>query len=181
MKEKATPVRYKINPFVENMTINTKNKQVRIAKISDSILVDTTTGVSSTTHLVSVKKVDKSKFVKVFAENIALTFGLTAAGIKSFGVLMDVVSKTESINKDQVLLDQYSLKDFNEKNDMQNFSIPTFQRGLKELENAQIIAKTIRKGWYFINPNFVFNGDRIVFSTIIEAEEEERKSKKIGS
>lgn len=35
-------------------------------------------------------------------------------------------------------------------------------------ENAKIIAKHLRAGDYYINPNFVFNGDRIAFSTVIE-------------
>ena len=47
-------------------------------------------------------------------------------------------------------------------------SLSTFKRGLNELEEAQIIAKHMRPGWYFINPNFAFNGDRIAFTTIIE-------------
>ena len=38
----------------------------------------------------------------------------------------------------------------------------------KELEDAKIIAKHRKRGDYFINPNFVFNGDRIAFSTVIE-------------
>jgi hypothetical protein len=45
-------------------------------------------------------------------------------------------------------------------------------QGLAELEPAQIIAKHMRQGWYFINPNFVFNGDRVAFTAVIE-----RKSK----
>jgi DNA-binding GntR family transcriptional regulator len=44
----------------------------------------------------------------------------------------------------------------------------TFRRGISELENAQIIAKTLRQGVFFINPNFVFNGDRVAFTTVIE-------------
>ncbi|WP_259272006.1 hypothetical protein [Klebsiella pneumoniae] len=36
------------------------------------------------------------------------------------------------------------------------------------MEKAKIIAKTMRQGRYFINPNFVFNGDRIAFTTVIE-------------
>ena len=44
-------------------------------------------------------------------------------------------------------------------------SLATFKRGLNELEKAKIIAKTIRQGRYYINPNFVFNGDRIAFTT----------------
>jgi len=42
---------------------------------------------------------------------------------------------------------------------------------LVDLENAQIIAKSIRPGSYFINPNFAFNGDRIAFTTLIETDE----------
>jgi hypothetical protein len=41
---------------------------------------------------------------------------------------------------------------------------------LAELVKAQIIAKTMRQGRYFINPNFLFNGDRIAFTTVIERE-----------
>ena len=44
----------------------------------------------------------------------------------------------------------------------------TFKRGINELEKASIIAKTLRKGRYYINPNFVFNGDRIDFTNLIE-------------
>ena len=47
-------------------------------------------------------------------------------------------------------------------------STATFLRGLAELVKAQIIAKTMRQGWYFINPNFIFNGDRVAFTTVIE-------------
>lgn len=54
-------------------------------------------------------------------------------------------------------------------------SLPTFKRGLNELEKAQIIAKTMRQGRYFINPNFVFNGDRVAFSTVIERKRESRE------
>lgn len=49
-----------------------------------------------------------------------------------------------------------------------SLSIATLKRGITELEKAQIIAKTVRKGRYFINPNFIFNGDRIAFTTVIE-------------
>ena len=48
----------------------------------------------------------------------------------------------------------------------------TFKRGLAELETAKLIAKTVRKGRYFVNPSFVFNGDRVAFSTVIERKKE---------
>lgn len=67
-------------------------------------------------------------------------------------------------------LDKFSLNDFLEANKEKKLalSLTTFGRGLSELESAKIIAKHLRQGWYFVNPNFAFNGDRIAFTTVIE-------------
>ncbi|EFF2323240.1 hypothetical protein B9S84_005059, partial [Escherichia coli] len=47
-----------------------------------------------------------------------------------------------------------------------------FYRGIKELIEKRIIAKTNEKNWYFINPAIVFNGDRARFvSEIIKKKE----------
>ena len=48
---------------------------------------------------------------------------------------------------------------------------------VEELTDAKIIAKSFRKGFYFINPNFAYNGNRIAITTAIELKE---KSKEIG-
>ncbi|MEZ2646550.1 hypothetical protein ACBQ03_23750, partial [Escherichia coli] len=65
-------------------------------------------------------------------------------------------------------LDQLAFDDFMKENPNLKMTLRTFQRGLSELESSKIIAKTMRKGFYYINPNFVFNGDRIAFTTLIE-------------
>jgi hypothetical protein len=44
------------------------------------------------------------------------------------------------------------------------------------MEKAQIVAKTLRQGRYFINPSFVFNGDRVAFTTMIERQEKDKVS-----
>lgn len=176
MNKKNTPqstrklsIRYEKNPFLKDLVINTKSKSVKISTLGkdDNILVNQQTGEVRGTHVVSYRKVDPDKFVKVFAENIALTFDLTAAGIKAFNVLMHAV-QNHGIGRDEVLLDIYTLDDFLKNNTVKNFSNSTYHRGLKELEKAKIIAKTKRKGWYFINPNFLFNGDRVAFTTVLE-------------
>ena len=74
------------------------------------------------------------------------------------------------INKDRVTLDQYTLKDFSKENPELTISIATFRRGLGELTKAKILALAERLGDYFINPNFVFNGDRVAFTTVLEVE-----------
>jgi len=165
--------RYKANPFLENMLVPIKGKQVKLSKLGrdDNILVNQNTGEVQGTHVTTYKKVDSEQFIKLFTANIGMTFDLSAAGIKTFSVLLWVV-QNDAIAKDTVYLDALVLNDFIESHSMSRkplkLSITTYKRGLNELEKAQIIAKTMRKGTYFINPNFVFNGDRVAFTTMIE-------------
>ncbi|MEZ9698567.1 replication/maintenance protein RepL [Vibrio sp. 10N.261.46.E12] len=173
---KAKEVRYDINPFIEDMVIPIGTKSVKLSPLGrdNNVLINEDTGEVRGTHITTYKKVDSEKFVKVFTANIALTFNLKAAGIKSFNVLMFAIQH-QSINKDRVTLDRYILEDFLQEHDVR-LSFPTFMRGLKELELAQIIAKHKKRSDYFINPNFVFSGDRIAFTTVIEREKSIEKS-----
>jgi len=161
--------RYRENPFLENMIISAKRKQVKVSNLGkdDNILVNQTTGEVHGTHVVTYKKVDEAEFVKLFAANIALTFDLKAAGIKAFTVLIWAVQH-KAIGKDIVAMDSFAHSEFLEDHEGKQLSLATFKRGLNELEKAKIIAKSMRKGFYFINPNFVFNGNRIAFTTAIE-------------
>ena len=165
--------RYKENPFVQDMDVPVANKSIRVGRLGrdEHILVNSATGEVQGTHVVTYKRVDAEQFVKLFTANIALTFELKAAGIKALSVLMWAV-QGKSQAKDLVPLDKYILDDFlaahGDRNPPLKLSPPTFLRGLAELEAAKIIAKNIRPGWYFINPNFVFNGDRIAFTTVVE-------------
>lgn len=165
--------RYKTNPFLEGMLIPVKGKQVKLSKLGrdDNILINQDTGEVLGTHVTTYKKVDGEQFVKLFTANIAMTFDLSAAGIKAFSVLLWAVQKG-ALSKDEVDLDVLMLTEFIEtyssKEPPLKLSQATFWRGLAELVKAQIIAKTMRQGRYFINPNFIFNGDRIAFTTVIE-------------
>lgn len=160
--------RYDENPFVDKLVISKRAKQVKVSRLGndDNILVNTTTGEVNGTHVVTYKTVDDENFVKLFTQNIGLTFGLKSAGIKAFNVLMWSVQRN-AINSDLVCLNKYVIADFLKENELK-LSMPTFWRGLKELEEAKILAKARQLGFYYINPNFVFNGDRIAFTTAIE-------------
>lgn len=165
--------RYKTNPFLEGMLIPVKGKQVKLSKLGrdDNVLINQDTGEVMGTHVTTYKKVDGAQFVKLFTANIALTFDLSSAGIKAFSVLLWTV-QNKALSKDEVDLDVLVLDEFTEahrgKEPPLRLSHATFWRGLAELVKAQIIAKTLRQGRYFINPNFIFNGDRVAFTTVIE-------------
>lgn len=161
--------RYKNNPFLNELVIKGTHKQVVISPLGkdNNILVNQDTGEINGTSVVTYKKVDEHEFVKLFTANIALTFNLKSAGIKVFNILLFAVQK-HCIGKDRVSLDSYMLNEFLEENENIILSLSTFKRGLNELEQAKIIAKTMKLGDYFINPNFIFNGSRIAFTTVIE-------------
>jgi len=167
-----TSERYKTNPFIKDMLIPLSGRQVRLSRLGkdENILVNNGTGEVHGTHITTFKQVDGEQFIKLFTANVALTFDLSGQGIKAFSVLLWALQH-RAMSKDEVFLDVHTREDFikeHEKDKPLKLSQPTFARGLAELTKAQIIAKTIRPGCYFINPNFVFNGDRIAFTTVIE-------------
>jgi hypothetical protein len=177
-KKRAQPTRYEQNPFLEGMILPIKNQKVQLSKLGrdDNILVNQATGEMQGTHITTFRRVDSEEFVKIFTVNIAMTFELKAAGIKTLGVLAWIL-QAKGIRKDLAPLDKFVLDDFLNAHKDKNLALSqaTFSRGLSELEHAKIIAKHLRAGWYFINPNFIFNGDRIAFTTIIEKDLDEKK------
>ena len=161
--------RYKTNPFINSQNIQTKSK-VAITPLNDNTWINQVSGEVGGTALIKRKEVDDNKFVKVFTDNIGFFFGLSSAGNKAFAVLMWSLQQ----NKDTDLIDlsDWTREEFIQKSTKKELSKPTFYRGLSELEKEGIIAKSQRVGWYFINPHFVFNGDRIVFITEISRKKE---------
>lgn len=173
-------IRYSENPFVEGMEMEVGNKSVKVSALGkdDNILVNQVTGEVSGTHVVARKRVDRTKFVKTFADYMAFTFDLTKAGNKALRVVM-WATKQYAVGRDRVDLGRYTYEEFmryyEDSEPPLVLSYPTYTRGLAELEKAKIIAKTMRTGHYFLNPNCLFNGDRVAFSTVIERESEEQK------
>jgi len=174
MRKKQKVERHETNPFTADMVVPVKKNQVQLSRLGkdNNILINQSTGEAQGTAITTYRKVDGDKFVKLFTDNIGMTFDLTSPGIRTFGLLLWAVQNT-AISKDQVDLDVYTLDAFFKANpDKKTMSRETLKRGLRELTNAQIIARNVRRGRYFINPNFIFNGDRIAFTTLIERTED---------
>ena len=166
----STKQRYETSPFLETLVVNKKSKMVTVSPLgkTNNVFIDQLTGEVKGTSIATYKAVDDATFIKLFTQNIALTFDLTSAGIKALSVLIYAVQYT-AINKDEVFLDSRTLKSFFDANpDVKRVTVRTFLNGLNSLEEANIIAKSKRQGIYFINPSFMFNGDRIAFTTILE-------------
>lgn len=184
----AKAVRYDSNPFLADMLIPVGSKNVKITTLGkdENILVNQVTGETTGTHVVAHKRVDTERFVKTFADYMAFTFDLTAAGNKALRVVMWAMQH-HAVQKDMLVLNKFTHKDFmdelrskvdfsefeEDKNKLKRmqFSYKTFMRGLSELEAAKIVAKARRGGDYYINPNCMFNGDRVAFTTLLERNE----------
>lgn len=167
---RSESVRYAVNPFIKDMVLPVRGKNVQVSCLGkdNNILVNQDTGEILGTHVVTRKKVDTEQFVKLFTANIALVFDLGCAGIKAFNVLVWAV-QCRCITRDIVAMDNFTREDFLDNQDKKlALSKATFDRGIRELEQAGIIAKHEKPGQYFINPNFIFNGSRIAFTSLIE-------------
>jgi hypothetical protein len=46
---------------------------------------------------------------------------------------------------------------------METISRRTFSRGMAELIDKKFIAAMPAVGWYWVNPDFIWNGDRLAF------------------
>jgi len=174
--------RYPSNPFTDGLSLSLATKNIRITRagVDDNILINQKTGEVASTHVVAQRRVDSEKFVKTFADYMSFTFELTKAGNKALRVVMWGIQE-QSINSDTIVLDEFTRTEFLKEHDIEfnALSYPTYARGLRELCKAKIIAKTLRKSFYYINPSVLFNGDRVVFSTILEKKSKDEEVRSI--
>jgi len=158
--------RYSENPFVGQTEITTRKKRVVIGK-GDNVLIDQNTGEYKTTNITAFHDVDDEKFIKLFTQNIGLMFDLTGAGNKAF-VFLSWAIQNYAVSKDIVSLGIFELEEFIKSNHSFSMSEATLRKGLRELVKGKIIANAKKRGNFYINPNFIFNGDRIRFITEIK-------------
>lgn len=146
---------YEKNPFMVEVT--TKTRRVT-NKRGDMMLVNNETGViqSNIAGFWEAEEVDSTKFVKLFVQGVKALKELTGAGTKVFEVLYLRVQ--ENIGKDRIFM---ALSEVDQA--LTPMSHATYKRGMAELIEKGFIAATPTQGWYWLNPSFVWNGDRLAF------------------
>lgn len=146
---------YETNPFM--VEVKTKTRRVT-NKRGDMMLVSADTGEVQTpiAGFWEAEEVDSTKFVKLFVNGVKALKELTGSGTKVFEVLYLRVQ--ENIGKDRVFI---SFTDLDQAATPMSHS--TYKRGLAELIQKGFIAATPTQGWYWLNPDYVFNGDRLAF------------------
>jgi len=153
----STGKKYNHNPFVSGGVLKIdKGKRQIIAGSTKKVLVDTDTGeTEGIAMLHKYHEVDKTQFVKLFISEVSALFDLSKSGLKVFGYVLSALR----INVDEVYIDIQELKKYcgyKQKNQV--------YKGLAELMSCKIIAMSNKSSIWYINPNIIFNGDRIVFA-----------------
>ena len=148
---------YQKNPFLSGAEVATKTRRVT-NKRGDMMLVKSDTGEVQTTiaGFWEAEEVDSTKFVKLFIRGVKALKELTGAGTKVFEVLYLIVQ--ENIGKDRIYMG-FTVID----QTLTPMSRATYKRGLAELIEKRFIAPTLSQGMYWLNPDFVWNGDRLAF------------------
>lgn len=146
---------YETNPFMVEVTTRTR----RVTnKRGNMMLVNNETGEiqSNIAGFWEAEEVDSTKFVKLFVQGVKALKELTGAGTKVFEVLY--IRVQENVGKDKVFM-AFSAVD----QALTPMSNPTYDRGMRELIEKGFIAATPSQGMYWLNPSFVWNGDRLAF------------------
>lgn len=150
---------YETNPFVGDAVANTKQGVKRISNKDGNrmMVVSESTGeVMAPAGFWQAQEVDKTQFVKLYVNGVKAFKDLTGAGTKVFELLYLEVQK--QVGKDRAYLSFNAIEQA-----VTPMSEATYARGMRELIEKKFIAPSTLQGWFFINPDYMWNGDRLAF------------------
>lgn len=141
---------YKTNPFIKTLFIKESTKIKKIAN-SDLKIIDST-GKKIEDNIVYAKEhnVDRTPFVKLFNTKFLLKLGST--GIALFDYICNHAIR---YNTDYIVLYNDDILSRTKYN-----SIKSIYKGINELINAKLLAKSNTPNIYWINPAIIYKGER---------------------
>lgn len=160
--EKKTPklraTIYKNNPFMDEKYPLVQVKTKRITNNKGGYLVKSDDGqvVSQIAGFWHAEEVDSTKFVKLYVNGVKAFSGLTSKGTKVFELMYHEIQRNQG--KDKISL-RFGSIDQN----VTKISKSTFYDGLNELVEKKFLAPTDAPNVYWVNPDYVWNGDRLSF------------------
>lgn len=154
---------YKTNPFLVDLAIEVQEQKLTIARGAQ--IVDGTGEKVADATICQIKKVDNEQFVKLYTSNMQVFFDLTKNGVKLLAIFFMAIQES-AIGKDEVLVSFSEAQRLYDKSCGLILSRSTYDRGIHELIEKNFIAESPRSNdVFYINPNLVFNGDRVRFVT----------------
>jgi hypothetical protein len=150
---------YAENPSIKKAEDSTKRGSRRISNRTNkelAMIVSADGEYISEAQFYDYMTVDKTQFIKLYIQGVKALQGLSAAGTKVFEVLYCEMQK--KISADTVCLHYNNI---NQK-ELQ-ISERTLHRGITELLEKEFIFESKLPSIYFVNVNYLFNGDRLSF------------------
>lgn len=153
---------FDINPFLNKLIVKTRSKGEIYAKGLKT--VDSDNNEVDSVALMKTKTVDTADFVKLYTDSMISFFELKSAARKVLMAVLLRLKEPRYINQDQIQLTYNQAMKIFKKYNIEEVTSTYFSSGITQLIKVNLLAaSTEGEGWYFINPNFIFNGNRIVF------------------
>ena len=147
---------HEINPFMPKPhELNKKVKKITNRNKKMALVDLETKKLEGQAGFWEGHEVDATQFVKLYINGVKALAELTSAGTKVFALLYEEMQK--NIGGDKIYLSYAS------PNTKKIMSESVFRKGLKELLNKKFIAACIEPNFYWINPSYIFNGNRLAF------------------
>lgn len=151
---------YEANPSVAGGKFRTKITPTRTANGQKAYMIAPNTGeviAEGTFGFVEERELDSEQFVKVYLEGIKQYGQLSKAGASVFEIVYHTISGLSGKDKDTVNLNYIIAQRWNGK-----LTRRTYERGMNELLDKEFLYRSLAADTYFVNVNFMFNGDRMV-------------------
>lgn len=157
ISRRGNPV-YDKNPFLKNVLSSTRIGTKKITnKAGDKMMIVSEQGeILAPAGFHEIVEVDKTQFVKLYINGVKAFQGLKNAGAKMFEVLYRFMQ--EQPGQDRINL-HYSLID----QAVTPISRATYDRGITELLEKGFVVETPQAGLFFVNVDYIFNGNRLAF------------------
>jgi hypothetical protein len=150
--------KYAENPSVLTAMNSTKSGVKRITnKAGNQCMIVSEQGeIIAPAGFYEIMEVDKTQFIKLYINGVKAFQGLSSAGTKVFELIYYRVQEKPGVDKFFIHFTDI---------DQQQFPISerTFHRGLTELISKEFIFESKTPNVYFLNINYLFNGNRLAF------------------
>jgi hypothetical protein len=176
--------RYDENPFYPELNGVLKTELVGAEKrLADYMSIDAKTGHILDEELTEIREViwrltHKTRFIKLMSDSVHKLLGLSAAGNRMFWILAGSVS-IESHDKDYVYLGLDHCSSM-AKSAGHSLSKTTYYKGIEDLCENNILAKSTRSNVFWLNIAVLFNGNFSNLPKIKDRDTIRRKLKEEG-
>lgn len=147
------------NPFWGSAGINTRIRRQSMGGPKYLLVDSKTQDVAGTADTVRNIAVDRSKFVKIFSDQLHVIFSLSPQAIRLFEVVLWIVS--EHPNQSSIYLSERLSNEYFTLTKRASLSKSAYYRSRRELIEKDFLSPTSHVNTYWINPVLFWNGDRV--------------------